>query len=174
MDVSRLSDIRRAARTIFLNRTCYNGLYRVNKKGKFNVPYGRHRSRPRVRTHNLQAASAALQNARLACADYRDAVAQARAGDFVYLDPPYVPISEYSDFKRYTREFFDLDDHARLAETVRGLTGRRCLVMLSNSDCPLVRKLYRGLRITRVQAQRRINKDGSKRSAISELVIRNY
>jgi DNA adenine methylase len=173
-EVSRLSDVKRAARLIYLNRTCYNGLYRVNKQGRFNVPYGRHRSPPRVKAAELRAASQALQRANLVCADYRQAVAQASAGDFIYLDPPYVPVSRYSDFKRYTQAFFSLEDHVALADAVRDLTRRGCLVMLSNSDCPQVRELYRGMRMTRVHARRRINKDGSKRSAISELVIRNY
>lgn len=174
LDVSRLSAVQRAARLIFLNRTCFNGLYRVNRQGQFNVPFGQHRSPPRVRAEELLAASAALQKARLECADYQQAVRRASADDLVYLDPPYHPISRYSDFKRYTRDFFGPDDHAALAEVVHALTRRRCLVMLSNSDCPLVRKLYGGYRLTRVWARRRINKDASKRHPISELVIRNY
>lgn len=147
-----------AARTIFLNRTCYNGLYRVNKKGQFNVPYGKYKN-PRICDEDgLRAASAALRNAEILCADYRSVLERyARPGDFVFLDPPYLPVSEYADFKRYTKEQFYEEDHVELAKMAAGLHERGCYVLLTNSNHPLVHELYAPFSIDVVQTKRHIS-----------------
>ena len=132
-----------AARTIFLNRTCFNGLYRVNKQGKFNVPYGKY-ANPRIcDEEGLKAASEALKKAEILCGDYLLVLEHyAQAGDFVFLDPPYLPISEYADFKRYTKEQFYEEDHVELAKMIMRLQERGCHVVLTNSNHPLVHELY--------------------------------
>jgi DNA adenine methylase len=164
----------RAARLLYLNRTCYNGLYRVNSRGEFNVPMGAY-ARPRILDEALlRAASEALMGVHIETADFREAAAYARRGDFVYLDPPYVPLSASSSFTSYTRTAFRADDQRALADVYRELDRAGCLVMLSNSSAPLVRELYAGYRIERVTARRAINSAGAKRGAIDELVVLNY
>lgn len=168
-------EVERAARFIYLNRTCYNGLYRVNKSGQFNVPLGRYANPSICNAELLRSASAALAGASLWSGDYHNQLAWAQRGDFVYLDPPYCPVSRYSDFKRYTKEFFYEDDQRELASVMADLTRRGCNVLLSNSAAPLVYDLYAGrYTVERVQARRNINKVGSRRQAIDELLIRNY
>ena len=132
-----------AARTIFLNKTCFNGLYRVNKHGQFNVPFGHYKNPKICDTEVLYSASYALQKAIIVCADYLQVLKQyARAGDFIFLDPPYLPISAYSDFKRYTKEQFYEEDHVELAHEVQRLHELGCHVILTNSNHPLVHELY--------------------------------
>ncbi|MEI8083189.1 MAG: Dam family site-specific DNA-(adenine-N6)-methyltransferase, partial [Actinomycetes bacterium] len=173
-DPMRLTDVGRASRFIYLNRTCFNGLYRVNRQGRFNTPFGRY-SNPRIcDAVNLRLVSAALRSVELLEADYFDALALAESGDFAYLDPPYMPVSKFSDFKRYTKEQFGEAEHVRLAEVFRELDARGCKVMLSNSDTPLVHELYRGYTIEVVRARRLINKNPEGRGLVNELVIRNY
>ena len=132
-----------AARTIFLNKTCFNGLYRVNKKGEFNVPYGRY-ANPKICDQDaLYAASVALKKAEILCGDYFLVLEHyAQEGDFIFLDPPYLPVSEYSDFKRYTKEQFYEEDHVELAKIIMRLHERGCYVILTNSNHPLVHELY--------------------------------
>lgn len=169
-----LSPVERASRFIFLNKTCYNGLYRVNRKGQFNVPFGRYRNPKICDAEGLRAASMALQGARLEVADFEEALSDAGASDFVYLDPPYHPLSETSSFTGYTAEGFDEAEQKRLARVYQELDRRGCLVMLSNSDTPLIRQLYRGFRISELQANRAINSQGGGRGPITELLIVNY
>ena len=171
---ANLDAVQRAARLMYLNRTCYNGLYRVNSRGEFNVPMGAY-ARPRILDEALlRAASGALRGATVEAADFREAAAYVRRGDFVYLDPPYVPLSPSSNFTSYTRAAFTTDDQRGLADVYRELDRAGCLVMLSNSATPLVRELYAGFRIERVTARRAINSAGAKRGAIDELVVLNY
>ncbi len=173
-DPSALSPVSRASRFIYLNRTCFNGLYRVNSQGQFNTPFGRYRN-PRICDPvTLRAASEALQNTALVVGDYGGALQEARKGDFVYLDPPYVPVSKYSDFKRYTREQFRESDQRELAQEFRRLTEIGCHVMLSNSWHPLVKELYEGFQIDLVEARRLVNCDASKRGPVAEAIVRNY
>lgn len=168
----------RAARMLFLNRTCFNGLYRVNNSGRFNVPFGGVRRINIVNADVLRAASALLSSARpsIACADFEDAVAAASAGDLVYMDPPYQPVSATASFTHYTRADFGGGDLERLAAACRELDGRGCRVLLSNSDTPEVRRLFRGgpwsYRLLNVN--RMINSDGAKRRGHRELLIRNF
>ena len=160
-----------AARTIFLNRTCFNGLYRVNKKGKFNVPYGKY-SNPRIcDEENLKMASEALKKAEILCGDYLLVLEHyAQAGDFVFLDPPYLPISEYSDFKRYTKEQFYEKDHVELAQMIMRLQERGCYVVLTNSNHPLVHELYAPFSIDIIQTKRHISCNGNTRKGEDVIV----
>jgi len=164
----------RAARTIFLNRTCYNGLYRVNKKGQFNVPYGRHKNPTVCDEENLRAVNQAFQGVELLTADFEDCVSRAREGDFVYLDPPYHPLSSTAHFTNYTKEDFDEEEQERLGRVFRELDKRGCPIMLSNSDTELVRQEYQGYKHIPVMANRAISCKVSTRKAVSELVIVNY
>lgn len=173
-DVSRLTETERAARMIFLNKTCFNGLYRVNRKGQFNVPFGKYSNPKIVDERNLMAAAAALKNARIICAPFEAVLARASRGDFVYMDPPYQPLSTTSSFTGYTRNSFGESDQIRLAETFKSLTRRGCLVMLSNSDTPFTRSLYEGFRLETVRATRAINSKAERRGRINELVVLNY
>jgi DNA adenine methylase len=174
---SDLSPAARAARTIYLNKTGYNGLYRVNKSGRFNVPFGRY-TNPGFRSpdslENLRACSRALKAAAIAQADFGEVARVARAGDFVYFDPPYVPLSDTSAFTAYAAGGFGPEEQARLAVVFSELARRGVLVMLSNSDTPEVRALYARYRIDTVQAARNINSRGTRRGKVNEVVVRSY
>lgn len=160
-----------AARTIYLNKTCFNGLYRVNKKGKFNVPFGRYKSPNICDEEALYAASEALQKANIVCGDYLSVLKEyARPGDFIFLDPPYLPISEYADFKRYTKEQFYEEDHVELAKEVFRLQELGCIVILTNSNHPLVHKLYEPFNIEVIQTKRYISCSGSNRKGEDVIV----
>jgi DNA adenine methylase len=150
-------DLARAARTIFLNKTCFNGLWRVNAKGEFNTPVGSNKTPNLYSRDNLLAASAALQDAQLEAQDFRKTVDEARRGDFIYFDPPYLPVSVYSDFKRYTSDQFRDADQVELARVFRELDAKGCRVVLSNSEHPRIRELYSGFSMRVVSAPRFIN-----------------
>ncbi len=166
--------IERAALFVYLNKTCFNGLHRVNRKGEFNVPCGRYK-RPRVLDEDgILAASEALQGVELRHEGFEQVLRYARPGDFVYFDPPYLPVSATSNFTAYAKETFGPEAHERLRDVFAELDRRGCKVMLSNSDAPLVRALYRHYRIERVAAARAINCNGRKRGPVSELVVLNY
>lgn len=171
---SDLTPIERASRFIFLNRTCFNGLYRVNARGEFNTPFGRYKNPKICDEVMLRSASEALGSVALVPGGYTEALSLAEAGDFVYLDPPYVPVSKNADFKRYTKEQFREDDQRRLAEEFRRLSRLGCNVMLSNSWHPLVEELYAGYKIEVVEARRLVNCDASKRGPVKEAIVRNY
>ncbi|HEU4404583.1 MAG TPA: DNA adenine methylase [Polyangiaceae bacterium] len=164
----------RAARTIFLNRTGYNGLYRVNSAGRFNVPFGRYTNPLICDEANLHACSRALQEVRLTACDFGTSTSQAKSGDFVYFDPPYAPISPTADFTSYSADGFDWASQERLAAVFTELASRGVQVMLSNSDVPKIRKLYRGFSIDEVKAERRVNSNAAKRGRITEIVVRSY
>lgn len=170
----KLTRLERAARFIFLNRTCYNGLYRVNRQGFFNVPFGSYAQPKIVHEPNLRAASRALRYATLKCADFEETMNLASAGDFVYLDPPYDPISITASFTSYHHRPFGEEEQERLANAYRRLDKRGCLLMLSNSDTPLVRKLYRGYALIPFKARRAINSKPNGRGPVNELLIINY
>ena len=174
IDPASLARHERAARTIYLNKTGYNGLYRVNRSGKFNVPMGRY-TNPRVcDAENLRACSTALKGVEVRVRDFETQVARARAGDFVYFDPPYVPVSDTADFTSYAPGGFGLDGQRRLAALFGTLARRGVHVVLSNSDTPLVRDLYRGFRIARVLAARNINSRGALRGKVGEVVVTSF
>jgi DNA adenine methylase len=174
LDPETLSAVARAARLIYLNKTCYNGLYRVNKQGKFNTPYGKHSNVKLVDPTNLRAASKCLKEARLLCADFEAVLKAAKKGDFIYLDPPYVPVGKFSDFKRYTKDQFYETDQERLAEKFRELAGKGCFVLLSNSFNEKTAKLYSDFRQRTVQMPRFVNSKGEGRGDVDELLISNY
>jgi DNA adenine methylase len=163
-----------AARLIYLNKTCFNGLYRVNSKGGFNVPIGRY-TNPRIFDEDeLRQASRALRDAKLRTSDFRELPTFAEEGDFIYLDPPYHPRSDTAYFTSYTRTAFGVADQEELAAVFAALARRKCKVMLSNSDTPLVHKLYRGFRIEKVSARRNINSRAERRGPIDEVVVLSY
>jgi DNA adenine methylase len=170
-----LSPAARAARLIYLNRCGYNGLYRVNSDGAFNVPFGRN-TRPRIcDPDRLQAASRALRGVELVCGDFITVLEACAPGarDFVYLDPPYVPVSRTSSFTAYAGGF-DMDDQRRLAESLQKLSARGVPAVLSNSYCRATLGLYHhdGLRRQKVQARRAINSVASRRGAVAEILVR--
>ena len=166
-----LDPVTAAARTLYLNRTCYNGLYRVNRRGEFNVPWGRYRDPVVVNPDNLQAARRLLGGAQILLGDYVETLAgHARKGDLVFLDPPYVPVSEYSDFKRYTKEQFRQADHVRMREVVGTLRDRGCTTILANSNHPLIAGLYEEFGIEVIETRRNINSVGSRRSGQDVIV----
>ncbi|MCI1982504.1 MAG: Dam family site-specific DNA-(adenine-N6)-methyltransferase [Oscillospiraceae bacterium] len=153
-----------AARTIFLNHTCYNGLYRVNRQGHFNVPYGKYKNPKICDEEALYAASDALKGAVIVCADYLQVLEHyAQPGDFIFLDPPYLPVSTYSDFKRYTKEQFYEEDHRALAKEVKRLHELGCYVILMNSNHPLVHELYSDYPVEVVPTKRYISCKGNSR-----------
>ena len=160
-----------AARTIFLNRTCFNGLYRVNKQGKFNVPYGKYANPKICDEDGLKSASEALKKAEILCGDYLLVLDHyAQPGDFIFLDPPYLPISEYADFKRYTKEQFYEEDHIELAKIIMRLQERGCHIILTNSNHPLVHELYAPFTIDVIQTKRHISCNGSTRKGEDVIV----
>lgn len=171
LDVAKLSNTEAAARTIFLNRTCFNGLYRVNKSGKFNVPFGRYKNPKIIDEDALKAASALLRKTTIICGDYKTVLQEnARPGDFIFLDPPYLPVSEYADFKRYTKEQFYEEDHVELASEVKRLHELGCHVILTNSNHPLVHEQYRKFAIEVVQTKRYISCNGKGRTGEDVIV----
>lgn len=170
-----LDPAERAARFIYLNKSCYNGLYRVNRKGQFNVPFGRYARPPQLYgRENIHRVSRLLKGVKLLCASFELAVASAKRGDFVYVDPPYQPLSKTAYFTSYTDGSFTKDDQKRLADVTRDLDRRGCLVAVSNSNTPYIRRLYSGFRKEKVLANRAINSKASGRGKITELLITNY
>jgi DNA adenine methylase len=169
------SPIVRAARFLYLNRTGFNGLYRVNKKGGFNVPFGKYENPTICDEGALMRAHEVLQKAVLCSIDFSFVTTEyaftAREGDFVYFDPPYLPVSKTSNFVSYTSGGFGISDHRRLADTMRELQSRKIKALLSNSDMPAIREVFDGLTVEQVKAPRSINSDGTKRGLIGELLI---
>lgn len=160
----------RCARLIFLNRTGFNGLYRVNRRGFFNVPHGKYKNPKILDADNLRKVSEALQGANIGVADFEQATYSVEKGDCIYVDPPYWPVGEGS-FTAYTSGGFDSTDHVRLARLMQRLKGRGAFVLQSNSDVPQVRELNKSMYITEVLVPRRINAKGSDRGAVKELLI---
>jgi DNA adenine methylase len=168
---AKMSDTRRAARFIFLNRTCYNGLWRVNSKGRFNVPFGRYRD-PRIcDPERLRAASKALAKAKLVTGDFTDVTRKLARGDFVYFDPPYAPASATADFTSYAAGGFGPRDQQRLVDEIGRLRARGVRVLVSNADTPATRALYAGYRLETVHAPRPINSNKKKRGLTAELLV---
>lgn len=160
-----LNSVLAAARTLYLNRCCFNGLYRVNRSGAFNVPWGRYKHPHRINRENMSKAREALARADILLGDFREVLkARALAGDFVFLDPPYVPISQYSDFKRYTATQFSDQDHVEMAALTRELVERGCHVLITNSNHALVHDLYRAYHIEVIPTKRNVNSRGNGRT----------
>ena len=172
-----LSSVVRAARMIYLNKTCFNGLYRVNKSGRFNSPWG-HWPSDKLPTvcdeENLRNCSRALQSTTIHHCDFQESCLRATPGDFVYLDPPYVPANKTSNFTSYTADKFGPKDLEDLAETCAELSLRGVRFMLSNADLPQTRDAFSGFRIDPIQARRSVNCKGAGRGKVGEIVVRNY
>ena len=163
-DWQRLAPCEAAARMIYLNRTCFNGLYRVNRKGEFNVPFGNYRNPSICDEKNLRAAAEVLKRAEIVCCDFSKVLGgMVRRGDFVFLDPPYVPVGKWGDFKRYTKEQFSNDDQVRLSQAVEEIHRNGVWAVLTNSNHPFVHKLYSGHKIDIVQTKRNISSNGAMR-----------
>jgi len=170
-----LSKIERAARVIFLNKTCFNGLWRVNKKNEFNTPFGHYKNPKLVHPELFNVISKFLKNVDIYEMDFSDFLLKfAKRGDFIYLDPPYHPISKYSDFKRYTKDFFGIDEQRKLANLFIKLNKKGCNLLLSNSHSDLILDLYSDFNINIVEAKRLINKNALGRGAVKEVLINNY
>ncbi|HEY0710906.1 MAG TPA: DNA adenine methylase [Polyangia bacterium] len=172
--VAHMSVVERGARFIYLNKTCFNGLHRVNSRGHFNVPMGRYTNPAIVDPEVLRAASAALRGVRLSAGPFSSVLTRARRGDVVYFDPPYVPLTSTAYFTSYTAGAFGEAEQRALAAVYRKLHDRGCRVMLSNSDTPLVHELYADFDRHRVMARRNINSKGDRRGHVAELVVCNY
>jgi DNA adenine methylase len=168
--------VERAARMIFLNKTCYNGLWRVNSRGEFNVPIGSYKPEKvsLYERNNLLAASRALQGTSLVVQDFRETLRAASRGDFVYVDPPYFPLSPTANFTSYTKEDFGKQEQRELAVLFADRTRHGVRLMLSNSDSPCIREMYKGFEIQTVKARRAVNCDGAKRGLIPEILVLNY
>jgi len=166
------TDAEVAAWFIYLNKTAYNGLYRVNRRNLFNVPFGDQKKPNICDAENIRACSRALQGAELVTGDFESVLERAKSGDFVYFDPPYVPLSVTSDFTSYTRDGFDMSDQVRLRDVALELKKRGVYVLLSNSSAPAVRELYADFEQIEVDARRAINCKVEGRGAVTELLIR--
>ncbi len=171
---ARVASTRRAAMFIYLNKTCFNGLHRVNRRGEFNVPVGSYKN-PRILDEpGLRAASEALCGTQLRCASFEALLEHAKPGDFIYFDPPYEPVSETASFTAYARDGFAREQQTRLRDVYKALDRRGCKLMLSNSDVPFIRGLYSDFQIDTVAAPRAINCNATKRGKVTEVVVRNY
>jgi DNA adenine methylase len=173
-NASKMKPIDRAARLLFLNKTCFNGLWRVNAAGKFNVPYGRYEKPKILDVDVLRAAHDALDGVRIVLGDYTKVTRDLGAGDFAYFDPPYVPVSKTSSFTSYAKDGFGPKEQEELAAELRRLQSAGVAAMLSNAYSPETRALYRGLRQTTVPAARAINSDPKKRGDVDEIVVMTY
>ncbi len=174
LDPLQMDRVSRASRFLYLNKTGYNGLWRVNKKGRYNVPFGRYKNPKLVDRENLRCVSTALQQAVLIPGDFSMVLEYIQPRTFVYLDPPYHPLSKTAGFTGYTADAFGEEEQRRLAKVFNRLHEKGCWVMLSNSDTSFIKELYRGYDLRVVYARRAINCLAGRRGPVTELVIRNY
>jgi len=174
LDPKKMDPVSRASRFLYLNKTGYNGLWRVNKEGKHNVPFGQYKNPRIVDRKNLILVSRVLRNAEIIRGDFSKSLDYVLPGAFIYLDPPYHPLSDTANFTSYTPDAFGEDEQRRLAEFFKQLDKKGARVMLSNSNTPFIRELYKGYDIKVVYARRAINCRAEKRGPVPELVIRNY
>lgn len=166
--------LERASRFLYFNKTCFNGLYRVNSKGQFNVPFGKYENPTIIDKENIWACSQALEQAQIGAKDFREALKEPLRGDFVYLDPPYVPISKTSNYTGFTREGFSMQDQTDLRDICRRLDVWGIKFLLSNSFTSEVGLLYQEFDVNVLEAPRRINSKGSSRGNVPEMLIKNY
>lgn len=179
LNISKLSSIQIASRFIYLNRTCFNGIYRVNSKGEFNVPYVKNKNPLICDELNLRKVSRALQCVEIKHQDYKEALKHAKKGDFIYLDPPYHPLGKTASFTAYTKENFSEKDQIELRDLFFKLHKKGCFVMLSNSDALFIKQIYgelknEGISVHKVHADRAVNSKISARGTINEVVVINY
>lgn len=168
------SSVKKASRFIYLNRTCFNGMYRVNSKGEFNVPFGHYKNPRILDENNLINCSNLLQKTEIKHSDFSEILREVKKGDFVYFDPPYVPLSETSSFTSYTKDGFDMDMQFKLRDVCDELDSIGVKFLLSNSDTQLVNELYKNYNIKKVFASRQINANADGRGKITEVLVRNY
>ena len=174
IEYKKLSKVQKASRFIYLNRTCFNGMYRVNSQGQFNVPFGHYKNPKIIDVDNLLNCSELLKQTEIKHADFSEILNYVKRGDFVYFDPPYVPLSETSSFTSYTKDGFDIDMQFKLRDICDELDSMGVKFMLSNSDTQLVNELYANYEIKKVFASRQINANASGRGKITEVLVRNY
>lgn len=172
------SAVEKTSRLLFLNRTCFNGLYRVNSKGKFNVPLGKYTNPNIVNEENIRSVSHVLQSSKVSikCRDFESVLNDAKKGDLVYFDPPYQPVSDTANFTSYTHKSFTITDLKRLANLCLDLDSKGCKVLLSNSDSQEVAEMFtdKQWKIKKIEANRSINSNSKKRTGHFELLIKNY
>jgi DNA adenine methylase len=175
-EFKNLSNIQRASRTIYLNKTCYNGLFRVNQSGEFNTPFGKYKNPNIINDITLKAVSNYLNNndIKLFNLDFEEAIKGIKKGSFVYFDPPYYPISDTSSFTGYTLDGFGKEEQERLKKLCDKLTEKNIKFLLSNSSAPFILDLYKDYKIQYVGANRNINSNSIKRGEINEIMVRNY
>lgn len=173
-EFKKLSSVERASRTIFLNKCCFNGLYRVNSKGEFNVPFGKYENPKFCDEENLLTVNKVLKDIQIINGDFKECLELAEKDDFIYFDPPYQPISTTANFTSYTKENFNKEDQVRLFKVYEELDNRGCKVMLSNSYNEFILDLYKKYDLKTVYARRAINSDASGRGQIKEVLIINY
>lgn len=173
---NRLTPIEKASRIIYLNKTCYNGLFRVNKAGEFNSPFGNYRKPNIVNEVTLRAVSNYFNeaNIKFTCMDFEEVLKSVKKGAFVYLDPPYDPVSDTASFTGYDKSGFDRDEQIRLKKTCDKLNRKGIRFLLSNSATGFIKELYKDYRIEVIQAKRAINSKAHKRGEIDELLVKNY
>ena len=172
----KLTPVERASRIHYLNKTCYNGLFRVNSQGQFNVPFGRYKKPNIVNETTLRAVSNYFNSAKITfkCCDFEEALKGARKGSFIYFDPPYDPVSDTSSFTGYDKGGFDRQEQIRLKKLCDKLNRRGIKFLLSNSETEFILDLYRDYNIETVQAKRSINSKGNKRGEVNEVLVMNY
>ena len=168
------SDVQQASRLIYLNKCCFNGLYRVNSKGEFNVPFGRYKAPKFLDAQNLRACQRSLRNVTIQIGHFAKIEYQLEAGDFVYFDPPYAPLSETSNFTSYSKDGFGVEQQVQLRDLCQRLAQKGVKFMVSNSSAPLILELYEGFQIDEVFATRSVNSLSTKRGKVPEVVITNY
>ena len=173
---NKMTGIDRAARILYLNKTCYNGLYRVNSVGEFNSPFGSYKNPNIVNEITLRAVNKYFNesNIKFLNIDFEKAVKNAKKGDFIYFDPPYAPISKTSNFTGYNESGFGENEQIRLKTLCDILDKKGVKFLLSNSDCEFIRELYSDYNIVTIKAKRAINSNGNNRGTVSEVLIRNY
>jgi len=171
-----ISKVKRASRVIYLNKTCYNGLYRVNNAGEFNAPFGRYKNPNIVNESVVKAVSKYLKSANIKFlyGDFEKSLKNIKKGAFVYFDPPYDPVSKSSNFTGYVEGGFGREEQIRLRDKCKDLNKRGVNFLLSNSDTKFIRELYSDFKIIQVKATRNINSKGGKRGRVSEVLIKNY
>lgn len=170
----KLNDLDIATYLVYLNKTCFNGMYRENSKGGYNVPFGDQKNPTICDKENLLAASECLKNTKITNLSFEESIKDCRKGDFIYFDPPYYPINGTSKFTSYSKDNFDQNEQIKLRDVFKQLSDKGCLVMLSNSNTEFIKNLYKDFKINFIDAARSINSKGNGRGKIKEVVITNY
>lgn len=168
-------EIHKAARFIYLNKTCFNGLWRVNSRGEFNVPWGKLKKPTIFTEENLLACHRRLSGSKISCGDFVEATNKSKRGDLVYFDPPYLPLSPSSSFSKYSKDDFTIEDHKKLAKHIEELTAKGVYVILSNSDTELSRDIFRSvLSLRQIPMNRSISAASASRKSVMEIVGTNF